>query len=69
MLTRASNEGYPKVPEDFTITEKDFTFKTLFAIKTLGQWTVGEIRVFCPMGVLGVFIQSKYSPNVQCCNV
>ena len=40
---RASNEGYPKVPEDFTITEKaatrafswlkaptsDFTFKTL----------------------------------------
>ena len=47
---------YQKVPEDFTITEKDFTFKTLFAIKTLGQWTVGEIRVFCPMGVLGVFI-------------
>ena len=41
--TRASNEGYPKVPEDFTITEKtltgtfswlkaptnNFTFKTL----------------------------------------
>ena len=30
---RASNEGYPKVPEDFTITEKaptsTFTFKKL----------------------------------------
>ena len=45
----AWNEGYPNVPEDFTITEKAptrafswlkaptsaFTFKTLFAIKTL----------------------------------
>ena len=23
LATRASNNGYPKVPEDFTITEKD----------------------------------------------
>ena len=30
LSTRASNEDYPKVGEDFTITEKDPTFKTLF---------------------------------------
>ena len=30
LSTLASNEGYPKVGEDFTITEKDPTFKTLF---------------------------------------
>ena len=48
--TRASNEGYPKVPEDFTITEKAptralswlnaptsaFTFKTL--LRHYAKW-------------------------------
>ena len=36
---------YQKVPEDFTITEKDFTFKTLFAIKTLGQCLITPPRL------------------------
>ena len=49
LVTRASNEGYPKAREDFTITEKAptrafsrlkalpsiFTFKTLLSVKTL----------------------------------
>ena len=52
----------------------------LFVI-IIGQWwvavvtstvTMGEIRLFCPMGVLGLLILSKYSilglsaPTVQC---
>ena len=28
--------------------------------------TVGQISHFCPMGVLGLLILSKYLPTVQC---
>ena len=34
-------------------------------VSHVAQCTVGEIRVFCPMSVLGVFIYLNYLPTVQ----
>ena len=64
MESRASNDGYPKVSEDFTITEKVPTraFSWLkaptraFAFKTLLRLYAKQVLTRCVLGAAGVVL-------------